>query len=155
TIVIADPQVGFTEQEHAALDRFLARGGRLLTTGQMGSWLFDLHAVDFEYAAVEPTRARALTPSRVTHIAPEITIVPFPTWRRGDASAIPLYGDERGVRVVRIPRGAGEVVWWASASPLSNLGLKNAGSLELLLDSIGGTDREVLFDEYVHGHRDT
>jgi hypothetical protein len=155
TIVIADPQVGFTEQERAALDRFLLQGGRLLTTGQMGSWLFDLHAVDFEYAAVEPTRARALTPSRVTHVAPEITIVPLASWRRGDPSAIPLYGDERGVRVVRMPHGPGEVMWWASASPLSNLGLKDPGSLELLLESIGSNDRDVLWDEYVHGHRET
>jgi hypothetical protein len=54
-----------------------------------------------------------------------------------------------------MPRGSGEIMWWAAAGPLSNLGLKNPGSLELLLESVGSSDREVVWNEYVHGYRET
>ena len=56
--------------------------------------------------------------------------------------------------VVSYKIGAGEVVWWASAVPLTNAGIKEAGNLELLLNSIGGRDRRVLWDEYFHGHEE-
>jgi hypothetical protein len=56
-----------------------------------------------------------------------------------------------GAVVVSYPVGGGEVVWWASATPLTNLGLHQDGNLRLLLASVGGTDRTVYFDEYMHG----
>jgi hypothetical protein len=55
--------------------------------------------------------------------------------------------------VVHYASGKGEVVWWSSSAPLSNGGLKEDPSLKLFLASIGGTDRTVLFDEYIHGAR--
>ncbi len=55
--------------------------------------------------------------------------------------------------VVHYASGKGEVVWWSSSAPLSNGGLKEDASLKLFLASIGGPDRTVLFDEYIHGAR--
>ena len=52
--------------------------------------------------------------------------------------------------VVRFPVGAGEAVWWASATPLTNAGLKHDANLKLLLASVG-EGREVYFDEYYFG----
>jgi hypothetical protein len=43
------------------------------------------------------------------------------------------------------------VIWWASATPLTNQGLHNDGNLRLLLASVGSPDRTVYFDEYMHG----
>ncbi len=56
--------------------------------------------------------------------------------------------------VVSYKIGAGEVVWWASAVPLTNAGIKESGNLELLLNSIGDTKSRVLWDEYFHGHEE-
>jgi hypothetical protein len=45
------------------------------------------------------------------------------------------------------------MIWWASADPLSNDGLSTTGHLELFLNTIGTLgDRQVLWDEYYHGH---
>jgi hypothetical protein len=56
--------------------------------------------------------------------------------------------------VVSFQVGAGEVVWWASAVPLTNAGIKEPGNLELLLNSIGDRNRRVLWDEYFHGEEE-
>ncbi len=45
----------------------------------------------------------------------------------------------------------GEVVWWASTLPLTNVGIKEPGNLELLLNSIGERNSRVFWDEYFHG----
>src|SRR5262249_51074193 len=55
--------------------------------------------------------------------------------------------------IVHYASGKGEVVWWSSSDPLSNRGLKQDASLKLFLASLGGQDRTVLFDEYIHGAR--
>jgi hypothetical protein len=56
--------------------------------------------------------------------------------------------------VFRRRKGAGEVIWWASPTPLTNAGLKEPGNVEFLLACVG--DRasvSVLWDEYFHGYR--
>ena len=55
--------------------------------------------------------------------------------------------------VVSYDYGAGEAVWWSSPMPMTNRGLKEDASLKLVLASVGGLDRRVLFDEYFHGER--
>jgi len=59
--------------------------------------------------------------------------------------------------VVRYSAGKdddGEVIWWATATPLTNAGLREAGNLELLLNAVGDkASTRVLWDEYSHGHR--
>ena len=53
--------------------------------------------------------------------------------------------------VVRYRVGKGEAVWWASAMPLTNGGLKEDASLKLVLASVGEPGRRVLFDDTFHG----
>jgi DNA-binding transcriptional ArsR family regulator len=62
-----------------------------------------------------------------------------------------LCGDD--AVVVSYKYGAGEAIWWSSPMPLTNRGLKEDASLKLVLASVGGPDRSVLFDEYFHGAR--
>jgi hypothetical protein len=57
--------------------------------------------------------------------------------------------------VVKYPFGRGEVLWWASATPLTNAGLKEPGNLEFFLACLGGQNHEILWDEYIHGYRQT
>jgi hypothetical protein len=55
-----------------------------------------------------------------------------------------------GVQVI----GAGEIVWWASAAPLTNIELQKDGNLALFLNSIDLRTRQVVYwDEYFHGER--
>ncbi len=56
-----------------------------------------------------------------------------------------------GAVVVSYSVGRGEVIWWASPTPLTNQGLHQDGNLRLLLASVGGPDHTVYFDEYMHG----
>src|SRR5207237_244540 len=74
-------------------------------------------------------------------------------WNR-DQFATPLYGTDDTLRVVKYPIGKGEVIWWASATPLTNAGLREPGNMEFFLACVGNTDRPVLWDEYFHGYRE-
>jgi hypothetical protein len=57
--------------------------------------------------------------------------------------------------VVSYAYGAGHAIWWSSAMPLSNRGLKEDASLRLLLASLPPPDSanrpQILFDEFFHG----
>ena len=55
--------------------------------------------------------------------------------------------------VISYKSGAGEVIWWAAATPLTNAGVREAGNMELLLNSVGDPGTRVLWDEYFHGSR--
>jgi hypothetical protein len=71
----------------------------------------------------------------------------------------------RDAVVVRYPYGKGEAIWWSSAMPLTNAGLKDDANLALTLASLGppttvgaaksGAKRVLLFDEYLHTARES
>ena len=61
---------------------------------------------------------------------------------------------------MKYPFGRGEVLWWASATPLTNAGLKETGNLDFFLACLGQSNagdqnNEILWDEYIHGYRQT
>jgi hypothetical protein len=99
-------------------------------------------------------KVAALSPSEITRAAPEIVLAQNARWQPYSA-AYPLYGDGDRTLVVKYPYGRGEVLWWASATPLTNAGLKEQGNLEFLLACMGGARGEILWDEYIHGYRQT
>jgi len=96
----------------------------------------------------------ALAPSEITRAAPEIVLAPESRWREY-SPAYALYGDEDQTRVVKYPYGRGEVLWWASATPLTNAGLKEKGNLEFFLACVAASKNGILWDEYIHGYRET
>jgi hypothetical protein len=55
--------------------------------------------------------------------------------------------------VVSYPLGQGRVIWWASALPLTNAGIRDRHNLDLLLNSVGD-NRRILWDEYYHEQHD-
>jgi len=66
-----------------------------------------------------------------------------------------LYGAGDQIFVVKYPYGRGEVLWLGGATPLTNAGLKERGNLEFLLASLGDSKTPILWDEYIHGYRET
>lgn len=151
-LIIADPQTVPDEKEKAAIEKFISGGGRLITNGIVGgSFLPE------DYSEVNPLPAspwsefNALMPSAITHAAPKITLSPDAFW--GHKSGIPLYGNDDGIVAVRVPHGKGDAIWIASATPLTNAGMKQANNVEFFLAAIGDKGlAHILFDEYVHGY---
>src|SRR5207244_2228932 len=124
--------------------------------GLTGAFFLSSRAAPEPVAGLTWARVRALAPSAITRAAPVITLAPQATWIP-DLFALPLYGgDDESIAVARLHVGAGEALWWASATPLTNAGLRETGNLDFFLASVGPPDRRrVLFDEYFHGDRPT
>ncbi|HEY1757819.1 MAG TPA: DUF4350 domain-containing protein [Bryobacteraceae bacterium] len=155
TLIIAEPSPSFValtdKNRKQPFEDFLHRGGRIVATGGP--------AVLFLPNAKVVPADRILTDLCIT--APE---GPGSLARAGElemAAPVRWAGDDPAVRVaqtcgngavvVSYPAGRGEVIWWASATPLTNQGLRNNGNLRLLLASVGATDRTLYFDEFMHG----
>ncbi len=153
TLILAEPLEAPTREERERLRLFLSSGGRVIATGMFaGTFLPESGSVpDFVGGMAKAT---ALAPSEITRAAPEIVLAPQARWE-SFSPAYALYGDEERTLVVKYPYGRGEVLWWASATPLTNAGLKEKGNLEFLLACMGAKTGEIVWDEYVHGYRET
>jgi hypothetical protein len=153
TLVVADPYFEEKSKESPGIAAFLQRGGRVVATGWSGALLLPDAQVgqpDHFYTALCYTTPQSLSPlGRAGRIA-----MPVPVrWKQGNARVDQACGED--AVVVHYPVGAGEVVWWSSPAPLSNRGLRDNADLRLLLASVGEPGRTVLFDEYLHGARES
>jgi len=153
TLVLAEPEGFASGRDRAALRQFIERGGRVIATGLLGAFFLPEHfAIPDPIEGITWKRVTSRSPSSITRAAPEITLAPRAYWT--ELRAMPLYGDGGKVFVVKYRFGDGDVLWWASATPLTNAGLQEPGNLEFFLASIGRADqRRILWDEYFHGHR--
>ena len=155
TLILAGPQEAPTRDERERLKAFLSEGGHVIATGMFaGTFLPENDSVPDVLAGGMWKTAKALSPSEITRAAPEIVLAPQAHWQ-SYAAAYPLYGDGEHTLVVKYPYGRGEVLWWASATPLTNAGLKEPGNLEFLLACLGAAKGAILWDEYIHGYRPT
>ena len=155
TLILAGPQEAPTRDERERLQAFLSEGGHVIATGMFaGTFLPENESVPDVLAGGLWKKASALSPSEITRAAPEIVLAPQAHWQ-SYAAAYPLYGDGEHTLVVKYPYGRGEVLWWASATPLTNAGLKEPGNMEFFLACLGGAKGEILWDEYIHGYRPT
>jgi len=158
-LVLTDPQEAPTNQERSHLRSFISEGGHVVATGMFAETFLPRSSIgpDFLRGMTWET-LQPLAPSGITRAAPEITMAPEAYWD-STSVALPLYGDHDHTRVVKYNIGKGEVIWWASATPLTNAGLKASNNLEFLLACLGdGTNenrKEILWDEYIHGYRQT
>jgi len=153
TFVLAEPEGFASSKDQAALREFIERGGRVIATGSLGAFFLPEHfAVPDPIEGMIWKRVASRSPSSITRAAPEITLAPRAYWT--EPHAMPLYADAGKVSVVKYRLGAGDVMWWASATPLTNAGLREPGNLEFFLACVGGAGRRrILWDEYFHGHR--
>jgi hypothetical protein len=156
TVIFAEPMVPAERLQSMRSDvsGFLNRGGRVLMIGDNGAMLLPNAAIK---PSTQPLEKLCIsTPEGRSAIAGAgaVSIADYARW---DAQAPAVHVEQwcgGDAVVVSYRAGAGTVVWWSSALPLTNAGLKNDSSLKLLLASIGDVGsqpRTVLFDEYLHG----
>ena len=155
TLILAGPMEAPTRSERQRLKEFLSNGGRVIATGMFaGTFLPENSSLPDYLGGTVWKKAAAVSPSPITRAAPAITIAAESSWQPY-SSAYPLYSLNGQNVIVKYPYGRGEVLWWASATPLTNAGLKEAGNLEFLLACLGDSNNDILWDEYIHGYRDT
>lgn len=173
TLILAEPD--FPENAkpiQAQIAAFLARGGRVVATGRSGAYLLP------GGRTANPTRIfKTLcrtTPGPASQTPDPLALtgqVSMPDEVRWD-SAVTSVRDSAGrdnpvnvaqrcgadAVVVSYSYGAGHAIWWSSAMPLTNRGLKEDASLKLLLASLplpaassAAARPQVLFDEFFHG----
>lgn len=156
TLVMAYPFTPPTKQEKVSLQLYLSRGGRILATGSTAS-LF-LPEAEIAPQPMAGPAWKTFQPQLLTPLtrAGAIKMVPGAYWKHSSTCCLVHYADGGRPIVVSYPVGKGEVIWWASATPLTNAGITEAGNLPLLLNSLGGSrDVRILWDEYFHGYRQT
>jgi len=155
TLILASPGEGPTIEDRKRLTAFIAEGGRVIATGMFsGTFLPENDSFPAPLDALAWKKVPAASPSPITRAAPEITLAPEAKWRELSA-AYPLYRDGDDILVVKYPYGRGEVLWWAGPTPLTNAGLKESKNLEFFLACLGEPKGEILWDEYIHGYRET
>lgn len=155
TLILAEPVEAPTRDEREGLKNFLKGGGRIIAIGMFaGTFLPENASVPDFVGELAPRKSSAVSPAEITRAAPQIVIARQARWESFSA-AYPLYADGDSTVVVKYPYGRGEVLWWAGATPLTNDGLKEPGNLEFFLACLGGKKNEILWDEYVHGYRET
>jgi hypothetical protein len=155
TLILAEPNfpIENAKQVQGDIADFLSRGGRVLATGKEGAYF--LPGAKTEAPARIYQKLCFSTPEGQGPLARVGKISLADSVRWADLSTAfrvsQLCGND--AVVVSYKYGEGEAVWWSSPMPLTNRGLKDDASLKLVLASVGGIDRRILFDEYFHGQR--
>jgi len=153
-LVIAGPESFPTSEEQGAIGRFVLSGGGLLLVGVQPHWFVTRSSATQFVTRIGYAECKAVAPTHLTR-GGSISQDGSLGWDYADESQVVHFADADGKPVVVSYRlGQGNVIWWASAVPLINSGIRDKGNLDLLLNSIGER-RHVLWDEYYHGHRTT
>ena len=154
TLVMAGPEQYPTAEQSTALKNFVRSGGRLLITGNAIEWADFASGVEYGTTRVGYEECAPAAPTALSR-AGSITQEGDLEWVADIPGQVVHYRDKQGQAVViSYPLGQGEVIWWASALPLTNIGLRDKGNLEFLLYSIGPS-QHILWDEYFHVKHDT
>jgi hypothetical protein len=161
TYILASPYTPNEEaqkREYGAIERFLQRGGRVLATGSRGAYFLPGgrtgSATQFvgELCTSTPEGAGELAQ------AGPIATYDVTPWNAPEPA---VRVDQRcgsdAVVVHRPYAKGGQMIWWASAEPLTNRGIAQDNSLHLLLLAVGPATgdhaRRVIFDEFYHSQQ--
>lgn len=152
-LVLAEPFFTQIKQARVAIRNVLAHGGRVLTTGDGGSYLVPDGRAASNASEIASTVCHA-TPEGFDGLASsgEVDIESPVVWSTPQPRQRVQYRCGNKPVVVTYPVDKGEVVWWASSTPLENASILRAGNLDLLLNSLGppaGT--RIIWDESLHG----
>jgi len=149
-LVIAEPASYATQEETSALSRFLVSGGSVLAAGMLPDSFVSRAAAAHGEPRIGGVECKAVAPTRLTR-GGSISQNGDLKWDSTDSSQMVHFADASGnAVVVSYPVSSGSVVWWASAWPLENAGIREKNNLELLLNSTAGYKR-VLWDEFYQG----
>ena len=148
-LVLAGPESYPRPEEYGSIIRFLVRGGRVLLAGATPDHFVPQSSAEVGDGRFGLQECKPAAPTHLTRggsISQDGDLV----WNRSGSSAIVHFNDEDAKPVViSYPVGRGQVIWWASALPLRNDGIRDRGNLDLLLNSVGDSKR-ILWDEYFH-----
>jgi hypothetical protein len=155
TLVLAEPNFPTegSKEVQADIADFLSRGGHVLATGKEGAYFLPGGKTDAASGFYQ--RLCFSTPEGQGPLARagKVSLTANVRWAAlGPEFRVSQLCGNNAV-VVSYHYGAGEAIWWSSPLPMSNRGLREDASLRLVLASMGGPDRSVLFDEYFHGVR--
>ena len=152
-LVLAGPESYPGPEEMSGITRFLLRGGSVLIAGvRPDSFVPQSDAkegdVRIGFSECKPVAPTSLT--RGGPISQDGDLI----WDSTKAAVVHFVARAKDDQhsqavVVSYPLGQGHVIWWASALPLTNAGIRNRGNLDLLLNSVGDS-RRILWDEYYH-----
>jgi hypothetical protein len=158
TYILAEPNVpgeATQKRDYAAVERFLNRGGRVLATGFAGAHFLPGGRTG------EPTQmfgglcnSQPEGAGALAQVGSFATYDVFPWSAVEPAVRVDARCGADAVVVHRPYANGGEFVWWSSAEPLTNRGIAQDSSLQLLLASVGSAGvRRVVFDEFYHGEQ--
>jgi hypothetical protein len=155
TLVLAEPNFPTegSKQVKAEIADFVSRGGRVLATGKEGAYFLPGGKTESPSGFYQKLCFSTPEGQGPLARAGKVSLAANVRWAAlgSEFRVSQLCGDD--AVVVSYKYGAGEAIWWSSPLPMTNRGLKEDASLKLMLASVGGPDRNVLFDEYFHGAR--
>lgn len=158
-LILAEPSQEPTPAERARVIAFVNQGGRVLFCGPRVQEFFP-------GVLLEPVLKRAAAvgavspefPSPFTRGVRKLALVPKAILRNARPGQISLAGVDGKPVVAVWPIGKGELLWWASAGPLTNSDIKEADNVALLVSAVSPltsshSPRTIIWDEYFHGVR--
>jgi hypothetical protein len=148
-LVVAGPESFPRAEERSEITRFLLRGGSVLVAGVRPGTFVPQASSDVDDLRVGFAECKPVAPTRLTRGGP-ISQDGDLVWDSDNNAAVVHFRDNNSKPVVvSYALGRGQVIWWASALPLTNAGIRDRHNLDLLLNSIGDS-RRLLWDEYYH-----
>jgi hypothetical protein len=154
-LILVEPAQKPSKEERDALQDFLVKGGRVLFCGAEIRTFFPPATLS---NTRESSRWQVLTPtmpSSISRGAEHIEMGFRRAWGSLKPGQIQIYGEPGSPAVVTVGVGAGELIWWAGATPLTNAAIERQDNWKLFLNSVTGSGEplRVLWDEYYHGER--
>jgi len=148
-LVIAGPTQIPDRDETNSLQKFVAAGGTILVAGAwFDGFAPDSHITFGKYRAGW-AECQPAAPTRLSRGGP-VSMDKSTTWDKDKRLEVLVhYKYEDDPVVVSYMVGQGEVIWWASALPLTNVGIRDKNNLNLLINSVG-EGKHILWDEYFH-----
>lgn len=153
--VVSRGEPNATRDERMAITRFVSAGGRVVVTGDWMDYLTLSGAPKFsQETRVGHAVCKPVAPTSLTR-GGAITQDGYYYWDEDRTEHVVHYVDSNDhAVVVSYKFGKGEVIWWASPLPLTNVGIRDKGNLEFLLASVAGS-RRILWDEYYHSSHES
>ena len=148
-LVVAGPESYPQAEEKSGIIRFLLRGGNVLIAGVQPDSFVPQASANWEDLRVGFAECRPVALTQLTRGGP-ISQDGALAWDSAKDAALVHFKDKDDKPVVvSYALGQGRVIWWASALPLTNVGIRDRKNLALLLNSLGNS-RRILWDEFYH-----
>lgn len=149
-LILAEPQF-VTPEDRKAIGEILERGGRVVATGLNGSRL--LPGGEAVPSNQLPAEACKLIPQGLDELAGsgEVWMASPVSWQLSAPRYRVEYYCAAAPAVVEYSQGKGNVVWWASATPLENGSIGRGQNLDFFLNTLGPRDaHRFIWDESLH-----